>query len=612
MPRAKGLQISPDLRLPLSAVTATGVVLGGKGMGKTNLGGVLVEEMSYAGLRWSVIDPMGVWWGIRHSEDGNGKGVECLILGGAKGDIPIEPTGGAVVADLVADEQVNVVIDISRKPNGEMWSIGERIRFMRDYGQQLYKRQGSLVGGHRREPICQIIDEAARFIPQTIRSNEDDVAKCSAVWSAIVEEGRNVGIGVFMLTQRNARLNKDVAELADVMLAFRTIGPKSLDAVMDWLGAHVPKQELQQLSSEVRSLPVGSCLAVSPGWLQVEKVVPIRKRNTFDSSATPKPGESARRVRGAGAVPDLAKYTERMKETIERAKDENVGELKKRLRELESKLAKAPVAAVAPRPTPVSREISEREKSVILRPYVLERKTIGQLLKSAGKDVQNAVASLKRVDEALGNSLGFVLANVPLEEIPSVPAAVSTPKRLDVQTPKRSVHVPATTAVEPPINEDVKLRGRSFEMLRVCARMYPKGLTEAQVASQTGMKRTSGTWGDYKSLLKTSGCLRIEGGLWYATGEGMRRAGADIPAAPSSTAEVLAMWLPKLRGKSKEMLQALVAKNGEPMTRDELGAAVGVSTSGGTFGDYLSLLRTADLVITDVSGVRANAETLLL
>lgn len=612
MSRAKGLQISPDLRLPLSAVTATGVVLGGKGMGKTNLGGVIVEEMSYAGLRWSVIDPMGVWWGIRHSEDGKGKGVECLILGGAKGDIPIEPTGGAVVADLVADEQVNVVIDISRKPSGEMWSIGERIRFMRDYGQQLYKRQGSLVDGRRREPICQIIDEAARFIPQTIRSNEDDVAKCSAVWSAIVEEGRNVGIGVFMLTQRNARLNKDVAELADVMFAFRTIGPKSLDAVMDWLGAHVPKHEMQQLSSEVRSLPVGSCLTVSPGWLQVEKVVPIRMRNTFDSSATPKPGESARRVRGAGAVPDLAKYTQRMKETIERAKDENVAELKKRIRDLEGKLAKVPAAVPsAPEAKTAPREITEREKAVILRPLLQERKSIGKLLVSAGKDVANAAAALKRVDEVLGNALGFVSSNVPLEDVPPTTPAVQTSERSSVQTLTRpSVLTP--TGTEPPVNAEVKLRGKSIEMLRVCARMYPKGLTEAQVASQVGMKRSGGTWGDYKSLLKTSGSLRIEGGLWYATAEGMRRAGQDIPAAPSTTAEVLAMWLPKMRGKAKDMLRLLVESGGEPMSREELGQAVGVSTSGGTFGDYLSLLRTADLIITDGNGVRANAETLLL
>ena len=91
------LRISDGLSLPIATVTSTLIVYGGKGMGKTNFGAVLVEELTRAGLRWSVLDPMGVWWGLRHAKDGKGPGIECLILGGARGDIPIEPTGGAVV-----------------------------------------------------------------------------------------------------------------------------------------------------------------------------------------------------------------------------------------------------------------------------------------------------------------------------------------------------------------------------------------------------------------------------------------------------------------------------------------------------------------------------------
>ena len=115
------LQIG-DIALPIDTVTSTTVVLGGKGMGKTNFASVLAEECDAAGLRFSVLDPLGVWYGLRHAKDGIGRGIECLILGGVHGDIPIEPTGGAVVADLVADEPVNVVIDFSRKANGDDYS----------------------------------------------------------------------------------------------------------------------------------------------------------------------------------------------------------------------------------------------------------------------------------------------------------------------------------------------------------------------------------------------------------------------------------------------------------------------------------------------------------
>jgi hypothetical protein len=194
------LRISSSLSLPREVVTSTTVVYGGKGMGKTNLGSVLVEELSRAGLRWSALDPMGVWWGLRHSADGKGEGIQCLILGGAHGDLPIEPTAGSVVADLVADEDVDVIIDISRKASGQLWSVGEKIRFSTEYVQRLFLRQGELLDGRRREPILQILDEAARYVPQTIPAGRSDLALSVGAWEQLVEEGRNVGIGVLLLT----------------------------------------------------------------------------------------------------------------------------------------------------------------------------------------------------------------------------------------------------------------------------------------------------------------------------------------------------------------------------------------------------------------------------
>jgi hypothetical protein len=193
--RCAALSRAPDLALPEDVVTSTVVVYGGKGMGKTNLGSVLVEELTKARLRWCVLDPMGVWWGLRHSKDGKGPGIECVILGGAHGDIPIEPTGGAIVADLVVDEQANTIIDFSRKANGKMWTKGERIRFVTDYTTRLFERQGELVDGRRREPMMQILDEAARYIPQTIPANSPMLA----------EVRRRVGAGVRGRPQHRAR-----------------------------------------------------------------------------------------------------------------------------------------------------------------------------------------------------------------------------------------------------------------------------------------------------------------------------------------------------------------------------------------------------------------------
>jgi len=197
------LRIAAGLSLPESLVTSTIVAYGGKGMGKTNLAAVLVEELSAAGLRWAWLDPLGVSWGLRHSIDGTGRGVECLILGGTRGDIPIFPEGGAAVADVVIEESTNVLVDFSRRPTGEMWSIGEKIRFVTAYALRLFQRQGEQIGNRRRVPLFQVLDEAARYIPQISRAGDVDIAKCLGAWEQLVEEGRNIGLGVGLFTQRS-------------------------------------------------------------------------------------------------------------------------------------------------------------------------------------------------------------------------------------------------------------------------------------------------------------------------------------------------------------------------------------------------------------------------
>lgn len=308
------LTIARNLGLP-AAETTTGtlVIYGGKGMGKTNLAAVLAEELAKAGQRFCILDPVGVSWGLRHAADGKGEGLTLLILGGVHGDLPIEPSGGTVVADFVADEEQDVLIDISRRADGRMWSHGEKIRFVTAYCTRLYERQGE-----RRRPIMQLIDEAGRFVPQTMPKGSLDVPLCVGAIEQLVELGRNVGIGVTLITQRSARMAKSVSELAECMIAFRTVGPNSVSAILDWFGDHVEKSKWNALVEQLRSLPRGTALIVSPGWLNFEGVAEIRARETFDSSKTPT--EVERKIAKRGKRPaDLDKFRARMAETVEKA-----------------------------------------------------------------------------------------------------------------------------------------------------------------------------------------------------------------------------------------------------------------------------------------------------
>ena len=135
------LQISATLSLPLEAVTQTFGILGKRGAGKTNTAVVVAEEMIRAGLPNVIVDPVGVWWGLRSSKDGQRKGLPVYIFGGEQGDIPLEETAGQLVADFIVETRQPVVLDVST------FSKSAARRFMTDY--QRHRAEGARAGPGR-------------------------------------------------------------------------------------------------------------------------------------------------------------------------------------------------------------------------------------------------------------------------------------------------------------------------------------------------------------------------------------------------------------------------------------------------------------------------------
>jgi uncharacterized protein len=72
------LRLSNDFALPAEAVTETFAILAKRGVGKTYTASVLVEELLKAALRTVVVDPVGVWWGLRASADGKRPGLPIV------------------------------------------------------------------------------------------------------------------------------------------------------------------------------------------------------------------------------------------------------------------------------------------------------------------------------------------------------------------------------------------------------------------------------------------------------------------------------------------------------------------------------------------------------
>src|SRR4051794_974031 len=150
------LQLAADLSLPLDAVTQTFAILARKGAGKTHTAMVMMEEMVKANLQVAALDPLGAWWGLRSSADGQRPGLPVTIIGGEHGDVPLEPTAGKVIADLVVEHGGSFVIDMSL-----FESNSAQDKFAMEFGERIYRAKAS-----NRSPLHLMVDEADSFAPQ--------------------------------------------------------------------------------------------------------------------------------------------------------------------------------------------------------------------------------------------------------------------------------------------------------------------------------------------------------------------------------------------------------------------------------------------------------------
>jgi hypothetical protein len=317
------LSLSPDLKLPLDAVTETLGILGRKGSGKTTTASVLAEELLAAKVPVAIIDPTDAWWGLRSSKDGKTDGFPITILGGDHADAPLEETAGKVIADLVAEEAPPLVLSLGNLSK----SAGRR--FVADFCERLYEKN--------RTALHVIIDEADEFAPQRIAKGME---RTFGAVDVLVRRGRVRGIGVTMVTQRSAAINKDVLSQCEVLIAHRTSHPRDLDPIMEWMKVHATAEQLEKVHSSIAHLANGEAWVMSPQWLSFFDRVQMRDRTTFNSSATPKAGE--RRIVPKRLAPvDLELLQSKMKDTIERAKATDPNLLRRRVAELEAQLAKA-------------------------------------------------------------------------------------------------------------------------------------------------------------------------------------------------------------------------------------------------------------------------------
>jgi len=276
-----------------------------------------------------VVDPLGVWWGLRVAAGGGTPAPHpVVVFGGQHADVALDPGMGAALGHLVGTRPLACVVDVS-----DLGSAAARRAFMTAFTEALY--------GANTEPLHLVLDEADLWAPQRVQQDGFDLL---GRVEEIVRRGRVRGFVPWLITQRPAVLHKDVLSQADILVSMRLTSSQDRAAVGRWIEGQADRAEGRRILGALPRLGRGEGWVWAPGDGVLAKVSFPRIR-TLDSSQAPQQ-EQADGVPRPLAVPDLSA----LRAALSRAGTEGaerdggraeVQDLERRLRRREGELAAA-------------------------------------------------------------------------------------------------------------------------------------------------------------------------------------------------------------------------------------------------------------------------------
>ena len=572
------LKLAPGLTLPDDILTEALAIVANRGSGKTYASKKLVELMTELGLPTCVIDPLGVWWGLRSSADGKKAGLPFIVFGGKHGDVPLKPERmqesalGRIIAQWLLENPVPIILDLS-----DLRKAAQR-RFVAGFLDELYEENEN--------PLHVVVDECDIFCPQ--KPPKDFPMTLLGTMEDVARRGRAKGLGITLISQRPAVIHKDVLSQISTLMVLRMFGPQDRSAIRDWIGEHGTPEERKIVMDSLQSLAVGDGWFYSPGFLGILQRFRVYKAKTFDSSATPKVGE--RRIEPKVFAPvDLDILNERIQATVEKAKQSDPKHLQAVIRQKAQSVATLQ-ELVAQQDAEIA-ELKARPQTVEVQVETIPQEIIGQL-GSILSYIQQGAGELEQIiTEA--------------EDAPRpAPHREVTPRRESAKTPVIVLDPPPPPAprrrTEPVNTGPVKLGKREKAILTVLCQ-FPDGRTHQQLAIQTGYSAKASTISAGLSALRKMGY--VEPNEMKATPEGieaMDGAYTPMPVGP----ELLAYWMSQLGNREKLLLTRLIEVYPAQSNQTDMADATGYSPDASTISAGMSKLRGLALA----SGWQASAE----
>jgi uncharacterized protein len=556
-----------DFRLALALVTSTQAILARKRSGKSYTASVQAEEMLAHRQQVVVIDPTSAWWGLRSSADGKSAGFDIIVFGGDHADAPLDFRAGKAMAAALVEHGFSAIFDIGNL------HTEEQAQFVMDLCSELLRLN--------RNAMHVFMDEADTFAPQKPLGLLQN--KCLGTVSRLVKQGGIKGIGFTMITQRPASINKDVLSQVDILTVLRMSHPLDIKAATDWIKSEVSVPFAKEVEVALPSLPVGTAYFCSAS-LNLGKRVEVRTRTTFNSGATPKPGERAIVPKVLAPV-EIEKLGQKIADSVKRSREESPEFLKAKIKTLEAEVAKGGKPSME-----LSAHIAELEQQVRELPHLRE--------KAAQADVIQAhMITVRQHATDVQTALGLLLkaCDVPMAPIPTgMPLPPAKPILAQAATFHPSSTPVARQAI-PPIPSASGKQDLSFRILRALAEFASIGRHHVPRSTLSAWAEARG--GYYTNTLgqlKTAGLIEYPGvGTVGLTAEGRSRA-AIVEAPPNADAFFEAVVRQGGTGLPERVLRVLRHNYPSPITREQL--SVAAEARGGYFTNTLGSLKTAGFI----------------
>lgn len=521
------------------------------GGGKSVLARVIIEQ-TFGIVPFIVLDIEGEYYTLKE------KFGDLLVIGGQHADINISMQSVKLLPKEIISNRLSVVIDLSDL------QMNDRIL----YAKHFLETTMDLTKEYWINYLV-FIEEAHKLCGE-----QDKQASATAV-KDLMSRGRKRGYCGVLLTQRISKLHKDAAAECNNKFIGRTFLDIDLDRSAKELGLSSAADK-----KIIRELLPGNFYAfgtsIEPHEVHIVKI-------DLPQTKIPK----------AGVNLDIKPKapTEKIKAMLAKLNELPIQDAKKSQTILKTLQSDA---------IPNSDRLKYQQQIDGLQNKLFDA---NKMMEAKDKQINHFTSVIEEAAKVLGKPVPKFDLSIEIKP------EVNFPKKQNIVVNKNSEKLYGNSApVSKTIQSNGTVTGGAMRMLKAAA-LYPSGITKTRMGALARLSYTSGSFGTYLSTLKKNGYIIGEGNDYSITDFGLAAAG-DIEPLPTDPLQLIEMWCDIVGNQSgaARMLRVLGNKYPHRLSKHALGDLVEMSSTSGSFGTYLSILKRNGLIKIEAGEIKAADE----